>query len=307
MHAQASGDGDTITPLDWCARLPFAAAATSLRLGWAGLEAARYVAAPAVEHGQPGLTHHLLVLFVRPPDELDLRYDGVKRHAPPPAGSISLMPAGGPVVARTSGCRDQRFVFLEPGLVTRVAAEAFDLDPARVSVPPLDALDLPRLRSAMLAVDAELTAGGAGGRLAAEALANVVAVQLVRQVLAPRRDTLLRGRDGAMPRATLRAVVDYIEAHLDDGLTLDQMAAVAHLSAYHFSRQFKAATGQPPYQFVIARRVERAQRLLQSGRDFSLSEVATRAGFSDQSQFSNHFKRIVGVTPRQFFAAARIA
>src|SRR6266850_615902 len=78
------------------------------------------------------------------------------------------------------------WVGLQPGVVARAAAEAFDLDPARVSVPPLDGLDLPTLRAAMRAVDAELTAGAAGGQLAAEALATVLAVQLLRQVLAPR-------------------------------------------------------------------------------------------------------------------------
>ena len=85
------------------------------------------------------------------------------------------------------------------------------------------------------------------------------------------------------------------------------MAAVARLSPYHFARQFKAATGLPPHQYVIARRVERAKQLLQGGGDFSLAEVAAHAGFSDQSQFSHHFKRIVGVTPGQFRTPARIA
>ena len=78
------------------------------------------------------------------------------------------------------------------------------------------------------------------------------------------------------------------------------MAAVARLSPYHFARQFKAATGLPPHQYVIARRVERARQLLQRRGDLSLAEVAARAGFSDQSQFSHHFKRLVGVTPGQF-------
>ena len=190
-------------------------------------------------------------------------------------------------------------------MVERVAAEAFDLDPARLTVPPLDGLDLPHLRAAMAAVDAELTAGGAGGRLAAESLANVLAVHLIRHVLAPRRPE--RGRDGALPRGRLRAVVEYIEEHLDAGPTLEQMAAVARLSPYHFARQFKAATGLPPHQYVIMRRVERAKQLLQAGTDLSLAEVATHAGFSDQSQFSHHFKRLVGVTPGQFRTPARIA
>jgi AraC family transcriptional regulator len=289
----------------WRQILPIEAAAASDRLGWVGLEAARYRAAPGWEYNPPALTHHRLVLSARPPEELDLVYEGVKRHLPPPAGSIFVVPAGSPGLVRWSGCYDWLHIFLEPGLVERVAAEAFDLDPARLTVPPLDGLDLPDLRTAILAVDAELTAGGAGGPLAAESLANVLAVHLLRHVLAPRR--LGRGRDGVLPRGRLRAVVEYIEEHLDAGLTLEQMAAVAHLSAYHFARQFKAAIGLPPHQYVIMRRVERAQQLLQQDRDLSLAEVAARAGFSDQSQFSHHFRRAVGVTPRQFRRSARIA
>ena len=132
-----------------------------------------------------------------------------------------------------------------------------------------------------------------------------MAVHLIRHVLAPRRPE--RGRDDALPRGRLRAVVEYIEEYLDASPSLEQMAAVARLSSYHFSRQFKAATGLPPHQYVIARRVERAKQLLQAGRDLSLAEVAARAGFSDQSQFSHHFKRLVGVTPGQFRTPARIA
>jgi AraC family transcriptional regulator len=305
MQQEEPGRGDPIGPIDWRKILPFEPAAASDRLGWVGLEAARCRAEPAFERDVPALTHHRLVFVARPPEELDLRYEGVKRHVPTPAGSITLVPAGSPVWARSSGHKDELHIFLEAGLVERVAGEAFDLDPARVTVPPLDGLDLPHLRAAMWAVDAELTAGGAGGPLAAASLANVLAVQLIRHVSAPRRPG--RGRDGALPRGRLRAVVEYIEEHLDAGPTLGQLAAVARLSAYHFARQFKAATGLPPHQYVILRRVERAQQLLQAGTDFSLAEVAACAGFSDQSQFTRHFKRLVGVTPRQFRMPARIA
>jgi AraC family transcriptional regulator len=131
-----------------------------------------------------------------------------------------------------------------------------------------------------------------------------VAVQLLRHVLVPRRPE--RGHDGTLPRGRLRAVVEYVEEHLDAGLTLEQMAAVARLSVYHFARQFKAATGLPPHQYVLARRVEQAQQLLREG-DLSLAEIAACAGFSDQSQFCHHFKRLVGVTPGQFRMPARSA
>jgi AraC family transcriptional regulator len=285
--------------------LPFEAAATSDRLGWVGLQAARFRAAPAFDLSQPALTHHRLVFVVRPPEELDLLYEGVKRHVPPPAGSILLVPAGSPARWRWSGHNDALHIYLEPAFLGRVAAVAFDLDPDRLTVPPLDSLDLPPLRAAMVAVGAELRAGGAGGRLAAESLGNVVAVQLIRHILAPHRTE--HGRDGRLPRGRLRAVVEYIEEHLDASPTLEQVAAVVCLSPYHFARQFKAATGLPPHQYVIMRRVERARELLQAGTDLSLAEVAARAGFSDQSQFSHHFKRLVGVTPGQFRTPARIA
>src|SRR5262245_25843405 len=261
MREEELRRGDPIRPLDWHESLPFEAAAASDRLGWVGLEAARYREPPASEINLSPLTHHTLVFFARPPEELDLSYEGLKRHVPPPAGAISLLPAGTPARWRWSGPNDTLSVCLEPGLVTRVAAEAFDLDPARLTVPPLDGLDLPHLRATMWAVDAELTAGGAGGPLAAESLANVLAVHLIRHVLAPRQPT--RRRDGVLPRVRLRAVIEYVEEHLDAGPTLEQMAAVARLSAYHFARQFKAATGLPPHQFVILCRVERARQLLQ--------------------------------------------
>ena len=178
MNVETAGRGDAIGPLDWLKSVPFRSANSSLRLGWVGLEAAHYRTAPSFELSPPAITHHRLVLFARPPEELDLLYEGVKRHVPPPAGSISLLPAGTPALWRSSGHKDSLHVYLDPGLVARVAAEAFDVDPARLTVPPLDALDLPQLRATMWAVNAELTSDGAGGRLAAESLANLLAVHL---------------------------------------------------------------------------------------------------------------------------------
>ena len=102
-------------------------------------------------------------------------------------------------------------------------------------------------------------------------------------------------------------MTEYVEEHLDGCPTLGQLATVVRLSPYHFARQFKRATGLPPHQYVILRRVERARQLLQAGTGLSLAEVAAHAGFSDQSQFSRHFKRLVGVTSGQFRTPARSA
>jgi AraC family transcriptional regulator len=305
MRLEEPMHGGPIGPYDWLKAIPFEPAAWSYQLGWAGLEALLFNDLPDAEIERPSFTYHELVLFNRPPDVFELDYEGVRRHLPPPAGAVAVVPAGTPSRRRWRGRMGSLHVFLEPDLVTRVAALEFGLDTARWAVPPLDFLALPQLRAAMLAVEAELTAGGLGGLLAAESLANLLAVHLIRHVSAPRR--LERGRDGLLPRGRLRAVEEYIEEHLDGCPTLAQLAAVVRLNPYHFARQFKAATGLPPHQYVILRRVERAKQLLQAGTDLSLAEVALRAGFSDQSQFSRHFKRLVGVTPGQFRTPSRIA
>src|SRR5262249_57068905 len=128
--------------------------------------------------------------------------------------------------------------FWQPDLVARAAAEGFDPAPARVSLPPLDGLHLPQLRAAMLAVNDELTAGAAGSRLAAESLANLLAVHLIRNAYTPRPPA--RRTYGALPQAKLRAVVAYIEEHLEATLTLGQMAAAPHLTSCHCAKRIYA-------------------------------------------------------------------
>ena len=98
----------------------------------------------------------------------------------------------------------------------------------------------------------------------------------------------------------LRAVLRYIREHLHATLTLRDLAAVAHLSPYHFARRFKESTGLSPHRYIIARRIERAKELLRGEEELTLAQVAARAGFWDQGHFTRHFKRLVGVTPRRF-------
>jgi hypothetical protein len=134
--------------------------ATSYGMGWKGLQAVRSESPGGEFSVVIAPSTHLLVLSVRPPEKMDVRYEGVKQDMPPPAGSIAVVPAGSSVLARWQGSKDSLLIYLEPSLVTRVAAESFELDPTRTEVPPLVGLNVPELRSAMLAVDAELRADG---------------------------------------------------------------------------------------------------------------------------------------------------
>src|SRR4051812_14089304 len=296
------GGGRPIGPVEWRHLMRFEVAAEG---SWTGVEAAYIRESPPFDVELPANSHHFLALIVRPADEAHMRFDGLERHRPFPAGSILLIPAGTSAWMRASGSGELLDISLDPAQVARIAVDAFDLDPARLSVPPLNGVHLPQLRAAMQAVGAELIAGGPGGSLAAESLTNVLAVQLIRHSLGSHPPKLRNY--GALSRVRLRAVVEYIEEHLDSNVPLRQRAAAPHRSAFHSARQFKEAVGMSPHQHVIARRVRRAEQLLQPETELSLAQIAARVGFSDQSQFSHHFKRIIGVPPGQFRKTARIA
>jgi AraC family transcriptional regulator len=285
--------------------IPITPSETSKGSGWKGIQALRYRTTPAGgEFSRPAVHFHTIVLHLRPPKKFNLQVEGLKLDRPLPKGSIYVVPAGSPLRLRWQGSPDVVVTYLEPSIVARVATHSFEFDSKRMVVPPFHSPNALGLRSAILAVYAELKAGGGGGQLLAESLATILSVHLIRHIMGPPRLPILA--DGVLPREKLRAVIEYIMENLEGSPTLRQMAAVAYLSPYHFARQFKATTGLAPHQYVIARRVERAQYLLQKDDKLKLAEVALRAGFSDQSKFCFHFKRIVGVTPRQFRTSARI-
>jgi AraC family transcriptional regulator len=298
MPDQAPGGRKPVTPAERLDFLPYQPAASSGPLGWSNLRVEHFQGKPDLELLLPPLTHHLLLVYQHPPGRFAMHCDDLHRQAPPSPGSLVVIPAGVPTRWEWRGACDSAQVQLEPRRLAQVAEETFDLDPQRVALPPVFDLSHPPLQAVIAALQAELTSGGAGGPLLAESLGNVLAVHLLRRLVAPARAGL--PADGALPKRKLRAVIEYIHEHLDAELSLDHLAAVAHLSPYHFARRFKNSTGLPPHQYVIARRVERAKELLRQRNPLPLAEVATEVGFSDQSHFTRHFKRLVGVTPRHF-------
>ena len=273
-------------------------------MGWKELQAVRYRTDLINELTTTSiLKRHVLVLTIRPAEKLDLQFAGVKRDRPLPPGSVVVMPAGSSVLWRQQGRIDLLFIYLEPSILARVAADSFG-DPNRASVPPFYCLSAPELCSTMLTVDAELRAHSSAGPLLAESLAAVLCVNLIRCISSTHE--VPAPAEGVVSPRKLHKVFEYILENLESSLTLEQMAAVADLDPYSFARKFKAATGLPPHQYVIARRVERARRLLRAGHDLDLAEVAHHSGFSSQSKLSFYFKRIVGVTPRQFRTSAAV-
>jgi AraC-like DNA-binding protein len=97
----------------------------------------------------------------------------------------------------------------------------------------------------------------------------------------------------------LRRVRDRIDRDYAEPLDVEALAAGVHMSAGHLSREFKKAYGEPPYAYLMTRRVERAMTLLRRG-DLSVTEVCFAVGFSSLGTFSTRFTELVGVPPSTY-------
>jgi AraC family transcriptional regulator len=168
-----------------------------------------------------------------------------------------------------------------------------------VHLEPQDAFSDPLISQIGLTLANEIDGGFVDGMLA-DALNTALAVQVTRRFFD--RSTLMLEPLSGLSRERLKRVQDYIEAHLDDRLTLTDLAGVACLSPYHFSRSFKQAVGVGPQRYVMRRRLEQAKTLMRRTNQ-PLAEIAQRAGFADQSHLTSIFRRETGVTPGRYRAA----
>ena len=99
-----------------------------------------------------------------------------------------------------------------------------------------------------------------------------------------------------------RQLVDYIETHLADPLSLSELAGLCALSEYHFARMFRESFGLPPHQYLLARRIHHARQLLRSTRR-AFGAIALECGFASASHFNNRFRQVVGATPGEYRSA----
>jgi AraC-like DNA-binding protein len=96
----------------------------------------------------------------------------------------------------------------------------------------------------------------------------------------------------------IQTVREYLEANYTENVSLDTLAAIAHLSPFHLLRTFRKQVGLPPHEYLNQVRFRQAKKLLAEGH--SISEVAHVTGFADQSHLTRQFKRMIGVTPGQY-------
>jgi AraC family transcriptional regulator len=108
-----------------------------------------------------------------------------------------------------------------------------------------------------------------------------------------------REQSNALPRHKLRLVAAYVADHMEEPIRVSQLAALVSVSPFHFSRQFRAATGLAPHQYVLQCRMQHAARMLAETQAPARS-IAMEVGCADQSHFISVFRRSFGCTPRDF-------
>lgn len=233
-------------------------------------------------HVYPAHTHRAWTLLVV--DDGAVRYD-LDRHAHGALRShVTLLPPHVPHDGRAAtpaGFR-KRVLYLEPDVL------GDDVIGAAVDRPALDD-DLLRLRVSQL----HDVLRRPGDELAAHSRLALVCDRLHRHLTRRVGEPACHGDAALADR--LR---DLLDAKVVDGLTLDDAARALGAAPAHLVRSFTAAFGLPPHRYLTGRRVDLARRLLLDGRP--LAEVATAAGFFDQSHLTRHFRRMLGTTPGRY-------
>ncbi len=252
--------------------------------------------------GQMCLPQLMLSLLLEPARTITGRLDGGREcrgHGAP--GGVFIVPPGHSHWCSWDGSIAFLALYLDrEALVQAVRDDGFEPERLEIAYRFL-ALD-PDLASLALSLRDQLVSPDAEDRLYVDTLSVQLAVHMLRRHgTTPLR---LRSYRGGLSRAKLRPVLDYLNGHLGRNVHLTELADLAKMSPFHFLRLFRESSGLTPHQYLVHRRVEVARSMLLRG-DLSLAEVAQHVGFSDQSHFTRHFRRLTGAPPGQLRRAIR--
>lgn len=210
-------------------------------------------------------------------------------------GALFTIPRGAEIVNTWDAPVKVDFVLLHRPAVHRLAREVTHSDPEHIEFEGKAGFQDPLLRSLANALHYELDNQSLFGNLLAESITNTIILRLLANYSnAAALKTLSTGR--RLTPAQMSRVNDYIQAHLDQKISLNDLADCLNISVSHFERLSRATLHCPPYQYVLEQKIERAKLLLCDPRQ-SIFDVALACGFANQSHFTKHFTRLVGITP----------
>jgi len=155
------------------------------------------------------------------------------------------------------------------------------------------------IMAAARALAREVSTDSLGQAAMIDALVHQLIVQLLRSHLSVRRSSMIElSRAGPVDRR-LRRAIEFMHDNYPRELNIEEIAAAAYLSEYHFAHLFKRITGLTPHAYLANMRMERARTLLVETA-LPISEIAATVGYQSQSHFTKAFKAVTGVTPRVF-------
>jgi AraC family transcriptional regulator len=269
---------------------------SSKTLGWQGF-GAELVNVSAGLHRIPAFKHHRVGVHVGAPVRArclcnERRHVRIQAH-----GDADVIPAGLDGQWSDDAACTIFSVWIGEEFAQRTV-EQLALKPGGAHVRPQFQMRDPRFQHLAWALRVELEADDASDPLYAESLCTAMVVRLIGGASAfdDRRRTLA-------PKTAAR-VIEFIDAHLDQRLTLSKLAALADLSVPHFKVLFRETLGMPVHRYVVQRRVERARTLLLQGK-LNASQIALDTGFAHQSHMAHWMGRLLGVTPRELLFASR--
>lgn len=249
---------------------------------------------PAWEMPENQLSQHILSINIGATAKVERVVNGRLQREQFFNGNVAIYPANVAYTLRWD--REAEFILLgiDSALLSQTAVEVLATE--TVELAPILATQDPLIQGMALALKTELESAQVGGRIYVEAIAQTLAIHLLRNYSGSQQLIEIPTTHG-LPKHKLQQATDYINDRLEQDLSLSELAALVQMSPFYFARLFKESTGLAPHQFVIRCRVERAKELLMQGH-LAIADVATEVGFANQSHLTRHFKRIVGVTPK---------
>ena len=154
-----------------------------------------------------------------------------------------------------------------------------------------------RLRGLVTAIQAEMMDGFPNGQLFLDSVEQAIAIALIKGHATGRYPAGIHA--GGLGSTRLRRIKEWIDAKLENDLSLDEMAQSVGLSTAHFARMFRKTTGETPHQFVVRQRIERAKAMLRD-RATRVLDVAVACGFKTQQHFAQVFRDVCGISPTEY-------
>jgi AraC family transcriptional regulator len=226
---------------------------------------------------------------------------GRQEQTRPDPGTVWLVPTGvGPEEIVISKPMPKTLHLFLPIEQFDNLADQYNLSKSLVrSVQYVGGLNDDLIRQVGISVLNELSEQTAASRMVAEMSSLMLATRLIQNYVDRDLIDRIAGGPARLEHVRMRRVLDYIDQHLEDDISISELAQVAHLSEFHFARVFATTMGMPPQRYVSQRRLAAAKKMIGVGK-LPLSEIAFRSGFSSQASFTRAFRRATNMTPGEF-------